>query len=449
MKSLWRRCRQHENVDDNIVIQKLTLPAGLEDGRVPLLFDRLCYVASALIVAFILWGSVAEIREFASASGEVVPTSLIKKVHHLEGGQVEAVRVREGQVVEEGQTLLELSPVAAKADLGQLEVRRRHLSLKMKRLHALLSGGNLTLEGRADDRFVLNEKEHFDIERRRLAKELGTIEARASQRKVEIEALESELKSLDRQKDIYAEKLGIRERLLESGYTSRRAFLEAKTDFEKAKADLIATRGRLGASEQQLAEARAEYQQVLSGAQAKYSEEYSQLAGEVAELDETIRKHQDKVGRLKITAPVRGIIQELAQHATGEVVKPGDLVAKIVPVDEAVVAEVNVEPKDIGHVKVGDPAEIKISTFDPNVYGVLNGTVERVSATTFRDDPKSPPYFKAIIKLEKGYYGSSERPISILPGMEVQADIVTGAKSLIRYLLKPVYRSLDGAFSER
>lgn len=449
MKSLWGRASLRDDADESIAIQKLSLPATLEDGRVPVMFDRFSYIASGLIMALLLWGSIAEIREFARASGQVVPSSFVKLVHHLEGGQVEEVKVQEGQVVEKGEALVALRPIAAVSDLNQLKVRRHYMSLKMQRLEALLSGRELIIPEGDEDSLKVSEKDLYNKERARLARELQTIAARVSQRKVEIDSSARELESLERQVHISSEKLKIRERLLDQGYTSKRAYLDAQSELEKTKADAIAMRGRLDGAKKQLAEAESEYEQARSTAFAKYTEEYSQLAGEVAELDRTIVKYEDKVERLQIIAPVRGVVQELAHRAPGEVVKPGDLVAKIVPIDDDVVAEVNVEPKDIGHVNIGDEAEIRISTFDPNVYGVLKGKVQRLSATTFQTDPKSPPYFKAIIKLDRGYVGSQQHPVSILPGMQVEANIVTGAKSLVKYFLKPVYRSLNSSFTER
>jgi HlyD family secretion protein/adhesin transport system membrane fusion protein len=178
------------------------------------------------------------------------------------------------------------------------------------------------------------------------------------------------------------------------------------------------------------------------------SEERSKIAGELAELKEQISKQKDRVDRLVVRAPRHGIVQELAQRAPGEVVKPGDVVASIVPLDRSIVAEVRVQPDDIGHIKEGDPAEIKLSTFDSAVFGVVKGSVSHLSATTF-ETAKGELFYKAIITMDQDHVGhkGAERPI--LPGMVVEADIITGAKSLVRYLLKPVYRSLDAGFTER
>lgn len=182
--------------------------------------------------------------------------------------------------------------------------------------------------------------------------------------------------------------------------------------------------------------------------QKKLANERAQASSELAELKKTIAKHTDRVSRLLVRAPIRGIVQELVPKAVGQVIKPGDLIAKIVPLDQELIAEVQIAPDDIGHVKAGDKVELKISTFDPARYGRIKGRLKKVSATTFKTE-RGEPYYKGTITIENGFVGADRQKNIIMPGMVVSAEIVTGAKSLIRYLLKPVYRSLDVAFSER
>ena len=147
-------------------------------------------------------------------------------------------------------------------------------------------------------------------------------------------------------------------------------------------------------------------------------------------------------------APVRGVIQQLTNQSSGEVVKPGGLVAKIVPVDVDVVAEVRLDPRDSGHVRPGDDAELNISTYDPILHGTVKGKVKSISPTTFVTE-ESTPYYKVILSLEKSYVGDQPNANPIVPGMEVKANIVTGSKSLMVYFLKPINRSLKTAFTER
>lgn len=430
--------------------QRLILPVELEDGRVPDMFARLTYVVSAFVLAAILWGSFAEIRELAIAHGKVIPAGTVRPVQHLEGGEVEAVLVREGQLVEKGAPLVNLRPVTANSDLGQLSARFTALKLQRETLTALIESrqpdfGEL---GKKYPALIAEQRQVYVTKKRHREQERDALIARVSQRAAELAAVNNELASLERQVAIQSEQTAIRQELLNSGYTSRRAYLDAESSLEQVKSRLFAAQGRQQSTSEQLVEAKSQLQASTSDAVRALSEERSKIAGELAELKQQVAKHQDRVDRLVVRAPVGGVVQELPQRAPGEVIKPGDLVASLVPVDHKIVAEVRVEPTDIGHVKVGDIAEIKVTTFDSAVFGVVKGTVSHLSPSTFTTEDGAP-YYKAIVSLDQDFVGQEAAPRRILPGMVVQADIITGAKSLVRYLLKPVYRSLNAGFTER
>lgn len=430
--------------------QRFTLPAELEDGRIPHMFGKLTNLFCALFLAALVWASFAEMRELAIGHGEIAPTGHVQTIQHLEGGQVEKIDVREGQQVEAGQILVQLSPVAASSDLNQLHVRAASLRVQKEALNALL-------QGREPD-FMAAEKDYpglaseqmqvYTSKRDQIAQEQRALEARVLQRQAEYDAAQLEAESLKIQIEINEEQLAIRAKLLKDGYTSRRAYLQTKSALEDVKARHYSTVGRREAAKEQLSEAKS----ALEGGKAEslklLSEERSKVSAELGELEQQVGKHRDRVDRLVVRSPINGIVQELAQKTPGEVVKPGDLVAKVVPLDATVVAEVRVDPKDIGHVNEGDPVEIKISTFDPNVFGIVMGKVGVISASTFKNED-GEPYYKAVVTLDQRYVGEGSRRKVIQPGMVVEADIITGSKSIIKYLLKPVYRSLDVGFSER
>lgn len=430
--------------------QRFILPAELEDGRIPRLFGKLANLFGMLFLAALVWASFAEMRELAIGHGEIAPSGHVQTIQHLEGGQVESIDVREGQQVEAGTILVQLSPIAAASDLNQLHVRVASLRLQKEALSALI-------EDRAPD-FMAAEKDYPDLaagqmqvytsKRDQISEEHRALKARVSQRQAEYEAAKLEVESLQRLKGIKEELLAIRSKLVEPGYTSRYAYLQTKATLEETKAQHLTSVGRREAAKEKLNEAKS----ALKGGKAEslklLSEEDSKVSAELAELEQQIGKHEDRVNRLVVKSPILGIVQELAQKTPGEVVKPGDLVAKIVPLDSSVVAEVRVDPKDIGHVKVGDPVEVKLSTFDPTVFGIIMGKVDVISASTFKNED-GEPYYKAVVELDQRYVGEGNRRRLIQPGMVVEADIITGSKSLIRYLLKPVYRSLDIGFSER
>lgn len=441
--------RQNTTSEHSLVAQKLALPATLEDGKAPVLSVYFSYIASTLILALIVWGSIAEMREFANAPGEIVPSGAVKLIHHLEGGQIENVLVKEGQLVREGAPIVTLRPIIAESDLTQLEARRGHLRLKLRKYDALINDKPFQMGRSEDPKLFAVELEAYSRETRRLARAQETITARTSQRRAEATALARELKSLIRRQKIAKEQLKIQSDLIVNGYTSRRAYLDAKAHLEELNGQVIATRGRLEAAKEQIVEANSAFKQALADAVAEYSVETSKLSGELIELDQEIKKHRDRVERLVIKASADGVIHELEHRSPGEVARAGDLIAKIVPIDKDIVAEVQLQPRDIGHIKVGDRAELSISTYDPNVFGAVGGTLERVSPSSFRDDLKSPPYFKAVIRLDKPHVGRGQQQVPILPGMVVDAKIITGSKSLVRYFLRPIYRSWNRSLSER
>ncbi|MBF0214090.1 MAG: HlyD family type I secretion periplasmic adaptor subunit, partial [Magnetococcales bacterium] len=176
--------------------------------------------------------------------------------------------------------------------------------------------------------------------------------------------------------------------------------------------------------------------------------ELNTALAEQAQVDEQIARLENRVARLVITAPVRGVIQEMGTSTLKGVIPPGGLVAKIIPLGDTLDAEIRITTRDIGHVKVGQPVTIKVLTYDYARYGTIAGEMRSISPDAFMDD-KQQPYFKGLVRLSAHHLGSRPGVNEILPGMTVQADIHTGSKTLMAYLLKPIYASINEAFRER
>ena len=430
--------------------RRLTLPFNLEDGRVPGISSWLLYTATVFIIASVVWASVTEIRELAVASGQLEPAGSVQIVQHLEGGIVSELLVQEGEIVEPGAALVRLQPTAANSDLAQLSIRAAGLELSIERYGAALEGrlpefGTLASEYPG---LARGQKQAFEAEREQQSQSKDALLTRIEQKLAEVQALQSEGESLSRQLAIDLEQLNIRKDLRKQGFASKATVLEAKRSYERTNSDLISVRGRMQSSQEALNEARIKLLEADAEFNNRMTEERTKASAELAELTEQIAKQKDRVTRLLVRAPAGGIIQELVPKAIGQVLQPGELIARIVPMDRALVAEVRIAPNDIGHVSVGDPASVKITTFDPARFGAIEGLVKKISASTFQTQ-EGDPYYKAIIELEQNFVQSSGQRHMVLPGMVVNAEIVTGSKSLTRYLLKPVYRSFDIAFTER
>lgn len=428
--------------------ERLTVPLALEDGRVPGIARGILNLSSVVVVIAIVWASIAEIRELAIADGALIPTGSEVVLDHLEGGIVEEVLVGEGEIVEAGQPLLRLRAVATTSDLRQIEARITALTFEKTRIDASLSNQTpqFGADGRDNPAIATNQLDLYQNQRELEQSQAGALQARIAQKQAEIEALTGQRDAIGGQLMIQREQLDMRAKVLKAGFTSRKEYLEAQISYRQAEADLASVEGRLAGARQELAEARNRQSEAKADTRKGLLEEQARVAAELAEATESRAKFRDRSERLFVRAPVRGAVKELASLSIGKVIGPGEPAARIVPVGERVVAEVRVLPRDIAYVRSGLEAEVTVTALDPNIFGKFPGHVTRVSPSTFETE-KGETYYRAIVEIDPK--ADASRQTMMVPGMIVQANIVTGSKSVMRYLLKPVVRSLEGALSER
>ena len=434
----------------NSLGKSLTLPLGLVNERKIRLFQSCTYALCVLAVATVIWSAMVEFREVAVARGQIVPSNATQKVQHLEGGIVDALFVAEGDMVAKGQALMQLRPETAGSDLEQLEAHLAGLAMQHMRLEALTTGAKLDFAG-FGNRYAGVQREQFELYTRTLAKdarERENLRLEVQQIEAELATVTHERESLVRQAGFEAEQASIRQKSFAMGTTSRLVYLEAQSRLEALRAKVASTEGKIVQLNSKAEETRHALDKADADRLQKLADERSKVTDELSEKRYTMEKFRDRVSRLVVRSPEAGTVHLLAQRTPGEVIKPGDLVAEIISVQADMIAEVHMQVKDIGHVKLGDPANIKVSNYDPTGLELATGHVVDISATTF-EAKDGQPYYRVRIKLDRAYIGPRERDWRLLPGMVVEADIVTGAKSLMRYMLKPVYRSLDSAFAER
>ena len=444
---LFNRLKQRKRAD---IADSILLPEILEDKRLHFFASSTTYIICGFIFLFLIWFSVAEFKELVIAQGQIEPSGLIKNIHHLEGGKVKQVHVQEGELVEKGSLLVSLKSVGSKQDLKQLEARRIFLILNKIRLESLLHNRKPIFSKWSDNYPGLVGKQ-LDQYKAALQKKIQTeqiLSSKIRQYKSEYKASLLEHKSEATRVGLLTQKLNMRQQLIKKGYATLRSVIEAKSELQLAISRQILSKGKVNKSLQLLKQAKFKLKQTKAENKDKLHERYSTVSRELLELNESIEKYSDRVDRLKVISPFRGIIQKVSVRAPGEVISPAGLVANIIAVDESMVAVVRFKPKDRAQFNKGDQAEIKVTAYDTNLFGTLTGSVKNISASILRDD-KGLPYYKAYIELNNNYFENNGSKHFILPGMQVRAEIVTGAKSLMKYILKPIYRSIDQAFTEK
>ena len=446
----WFEFRDDDRAADQLSDHSLTLPLALEDGRVPGLISKSIYVLVGLFTLGLVWACVGQIRELTVANGKIIPSGNVKLMHHLEGGVVEEILVENGQLVEAGTHILKLRPTAAKSDLTKMELREANLQLQLIRLEALVRSETPNF-GTLSEMYPLQasaQKSLFDSQVAVRDKERYTLQSQIETAEANVRTIEFQAQSLHRRATLQYDQVTALQGLYEKRLTTRKLYTVAQSEHAAAQAELLAVKARLSDARGKLVEALYKLEEWKAQNRNTILDERSKLTSELVELHQLIAKQQDLVKRLTITAPSRGIIQHLASTAPGEVIRPGGLVAQLVPIGVSLAAEVELNPRDIGHVQVGSAAELKITTFDPNTYGVVSGTISRISPTTFQPET-GEPHYKVMLALDKNHVGLRGHKHFLTPGMEVEASILTGSRSLMIYLLKPINRSLSLAFSER
>ena len=433
------------------VYGRVGLPLELEDGVPPAFYTRLLIGLTIATLALLVWAAIGQIREVANTIGEITPAGQILAVEHLEGGIVSEILVEEGQLIMAGDPIARLEKEDTTAELGRIQSRLSYLELEEERLRAQEFSDPNTVGLRLDPAvsgLSTQQRAALTANRRAVADEQDAYTARVAQKRAEVASLEAQVVLQRSQVELEREKFQIQESLLKDGYTSRRRYLESKGEYQRSQVTLEQLVGNLAQAREMLTEAQASLNQAGAEVNRDVADERARIAQERAELAQEIAKLEDRQNRLFVRAPVDGYIKTLGQTGRGAVVNPGDMIAEIVPQTESMVAEVKVNPRDIGHINVGDKAEITITSYDPNIYGTIVAEVETISASSFQDE-YGEYYFKADLGFPGNTIGTGNVTSPVRPGMQVNAQIVTGSKSVLAYLLNPVTRAMRTVFSER
>jgi len=420
-----------------------------ESGTAPLVRFTL-FMASMACLAFILWAALTRVDEVASAEGQVVPAGSVVSVQHLEGGQILEIMVKEGELVEAGQILVKLSPAAALGELEQTRAREAALLLKAERLRAFSEGRKPDFSGvgAGYERLIADNQAIYQTQSLASDNARTVIASQIEQKKSDLALLEQQQKTLSEQVEALAETTRMREDLVNQHLVTRVQYLDSKRELARMRGELARIIGQAVTAREALVETQNRLIDQLSTVRKTSMDELGTVIAELAQVQESIGRLEDRVGRLMVTSPVRGYVKGLAVHNTGAVIQPGGLVCEVVPVDREMKVDAKVATRDVGHLKVGQRVKVKVTTYDFARYGAAMGTLQNISASNFVDE-KGQPYFKASVSLDKDYIGSEPGRLPITPGMTVNAEIITGDKTLLQYMLKPIFSSVQQSFHER
>jgi len=428
----------------------LTQSIALEEQGPSGIISSAVFLSLLLLIASIVWASITIVSETASAPGEVVPAGHSLSVQHLEGGLVKKLNVRDGDNVQKNDLLLTLDDTLLRSELEQVKVRKAVLGLQAERLAALLEQREPVFGSTSKHYVYLANKQRtiYLAQRKSHTREIEVVESQIRQKQQELIRQRNLVTSREKEILPLKEQLTMQRKLTDKKLAPKKELLIMQTRLAETESNLFQAKDSVVVATSALEEAMQRKLKLEAGFFKEIEIEAGKLATELAEITQTLIRIQDRVRRLKIFAPVDGIVQGLNVNSGQVVIERGQVIMQIIPVGDEMVVNAEVSPADIGHVQEGSRADIRIDSYDTVRFGLLEGTVRRISASTYLDEKKQP-YYRAEIVLKKNHLGSDERPLRIIPGMTVVADIRTGEKSLMDYLLRPIRRGLDTSFGER
>ena len=403
------------------------------------------------IFMFVAWAYFAEIDEIARGDGDIVPSGENQMVQNLEGGIVEEILVEEGAAVEKGQLLLKIDNQKSESSFSANSIKANALEAKILRLQAESTGKEFEVSNeilKKIPKFVANEKGLYETNKQQLESKLNALNEQLVQREQELSEALSSRKTLKESLKLINEEVEITRPMVARGVRSKVDFLKLQREANDAKERYNSVRlsiPRLQSAIKEVQSTINETQlQFQSDAKLKLNEAVSELDGYRA--NSTALK--DQVKRTLVRAPMKGIVQKLFIHTVGGVIQPGADILEIVPTDSTLLVEVKIKPADIAFIYFGQKAIVKFSAYDFAIYGGLEGEVVHISADTITDQ-KENVFYKVKIKTNKNYLEREGKQLKIIPGMTVSVDIITGRKSVLDYILKPILKTKQYTFSER
>jgi adhesin transport system membrane fusion protein len=401
-----------------------------------------------VILLLLLWAAFAEVDEVAKGEGKVIPSSQLQVIQSFDGGVVEAVLVHEGQVVEKGDLLLRIDPTRFVSSYRENRAEYLALQARAARLQALTAGTELVIPdeiSKESQDIVAHERRLYETNMSELNEQLAIAQSQLEQRQQELNEVRAKLNQASSALELATQELVVTRPLLSSGAISEVEILRLEGEVARAKGEKEQSRAQESRLLLAVGEAEGKLRETELNTRNKWRAELSDVLSKVAALGESGTGLADRIKYAEIRAPVRGTIQRVYTNTLGGVVQPGREVVEMVPLDDQLLVETKVSPRDIAFLHPGQEAIVKFTAYDFVIYGGLKGTVELISPDAITDE-KDRTFYIVRVRTDRAGFDPT---LPIMPGMMTQVDILTGKKTVLSYLLKPVLRAKQNALTER
>ncbi len=410
----------------------------------------------ALLLIAVLWAGLADIDEITRGEGKVITTSQTQYVQNLEGGIIDKILVKEGDFVKKDQVLFQLDRVRFASAYREGQQGELGLRAKVARLAAEVEGTALRMPPdvlKSAPALAANETAVHRARLADLAAKNAILREQLVQRTQEVVELKSKRERTREQSEILNREVAITAPMVHEGVVSEVELLRLQREASRLGAELDAATLALPRAQSAIEEAKRKIQDNESQFRSQAATELSAARNELAKVAEAVPGLEDKMARTEVRSPVNGVVKSIANRTEGGVVQPGTPMAEIVAVDDSLLVEAHIRPRDIAFVSVGQKAVVKLAAYDYSIYGGMEGKLVYVSADSIQPQPQpgqpGEPYYVVHVRTLKPGIEHRGKILPVIPGMTGQVDVLTGRRSVLHYLLKPVNKTLENALSER
>lgn len=441
----WFNKNRIDDADFMSEVSAATLETAHFGGHSLLFLTALFFVVAGW------WASVTTLDEVTRGDGKVVPSSKVQVIQNLEGGILAEVLVAEGQIVEKGQPLLKIDDTRFSSSFRETQLKYYELLARSSRLEAESEGVAFSIPEEVKQQqpiLAADEMALYQSRQRELESTIRVLNQQAEQRKQELVESKARQHQLRRSYQLSNEELTMSEPLVLQGVMSKVELLRLKRTVNDLRGEMDANRLAIPRIEASLNEVEQKIDEQGVHFQTDAARELSEVKAELARTKEIVFSLEDRVTRTQVKSPVKGTVKVLKINTVGGIIQPGMDLVEIVPIEDNLLVEAKIRPADIAFLRPGQNAMVKLTAYDFSIYGGLPAKLERISADTIVDE-KDDSFFLIYLRTEKNYIDSSKGNLEIIPGMTTSVDILTGKKTVLDYLLKPILKAKNEALRER
>lgn len=415
------------------------------------IFERIArarVLAGAAICLFLLWAAFAEVDEAVKGSGRTVSSGQNKIIQHLEGGIIAGILIHEGEMVEKGQVLLRVQNETNAATLQENALKLESLKAAIIRLNAEIEGEEPSFPEdlrNTQPQIVQNEQRLFATRARQREESLKILQDQIEQKKHTLAEQSANAANLKQELATAAEQYEIVQGLEKVGATSTNRMLDARAKVARFKTEIETITRSIPVTQAELDEARARLDEARASQKNELLEELNKATLESRQLQERLKADKDRQARTDLVAPVKGIVNRLYVHTIGGTVRPSEVLAEITPFDDNIIVEAKVAPEHRAKIWLGQAVKVKITAYDYAKYGAIAGTITDISADSFADEKNGRSYYRVKVALEKPELEGGKK---IMPGMMSEVNILTGKRTVLNYLLRPLMNLKEDAFKQ-